>query len=347
MNKLYGLLILAAGCLFMASCSKDDNEKTNQPAINVLSADTYFGAKGGEKFLELDQTPASVYAKGTWLQATSQGNKVMLTAQVNTAYQSRNTQVILKNQVGDSIFVNVSQEGFVFGMPFGTDLLLNDDATTKEYNITSNLPVTISTTADWLTATEADNKLTINAAANTTGKPRIGFIKVNAEGRKDSLRVVQATIDDIVGNYFLVARVSTPGSDPTLQRMATVISKVADDSVSVTINGRWKWGAKYTEGGKLTLRSGQDLETQTLGSGSTRYIKSIVMNTEGSGYFSTAVSIDAQLLLPDTYAFFNNGSAGDKTANFFGFGAFKTTQMSRDSWIGLIAIFADPLLIRQ
>lgn len=347
MNKLYGILLFAAGCLLTTSCSKDDHEDTFQPAINVLSADTYFNAKGGEKYLELDRTPASLYAKGTWLKATSQGNKVTLTAEVNTAYQSRNTQLILKNEAGDSIFVNVSQEGFVFGMPFTQDLTVNDDATTKEYNITSNLPVTFTTTADWLTATEADNKLTVNVTANTTGKPRIGYVKVTAEGRKDSLRVVQTSIDDIVGNYFLVARVGNEGNPPTVQRFATVINKVAADSITLTIGGRWVWGAKYSEGGKLNFRSGHDLGTRTTSSGETQYVKAMVLDTKGQGYFNSTVSVDAQLLLADTYAFFNNGSAGDATANYFGFALFKTSQANSDSFLGLMAYFLNPLLIRQ
>jgi len=44
MNKIFGFLLLAAGCLFTASCSDDSTDYVAPSTLKVLKSNTYFTA---------------------------------------------------------------------------------------------------------------------------------------------------------------------------------------------------------------------------------------------------------------------------------------------------------------
>ena len=202
MKKLYGYLLIAAGFLTIVSCDKDSDYEAPVSSINVVSAETYLSAAGETKSIVLDNTPASVYAQDAWLTVTNEGNKVNLTAEANTSIQSRNTEVVVKSTAGDSIMVTVSQGGSVFELKDKSDLFSPDTEVTKTYSVMSNLPITCTPTVDWLTVTNTSNSFTVSATANTTGKPRVGYVKVASGSFVDSIKVLQVKASDLITRYL-------------------------------------------------------------------------------------------------------------------------------------------------
>ena len=75
--------------------------------------------------------PAKAYAQDAWLTVTKKAETLLLTATTNTSPQSRNTLLVVKNAQGDSITLNVQQEGITFGLPAGQDIYTDDKAVQK------------------------------------------------------------------------------------------------------------------------------------------------------------------------------------------------------------------------
>ena len=70
--------------------------------------------------------PAQAYAQDAWLTVTKKAEILLLTATTNTSPQTRNTLLVIKDAKGDSITLNVQQEGITFGLPAGQDIFTGD-----------------------------------------------------------------------------------------------------------------------------------------------------------------------------------------------------------------------------
>ena len=71
---------------------------------------------------------------------------------------------------------------------------------------TTNLPLTLASAPEWVTATlsQETGKLEVAFTANTTGDYRRGWVKVQAGEFKDSIEVLQYDFDQqFAGNYYL------------------------------------------------------------------------------------------------------------------------------------------------
>ena len=70
---------------------------------------------------------------------------------------------------------------------------------------TANLPVTYTTTGDWLSVDEQGSELTVKATENTTGKARVGWVIARLQAGRLA-EVVQAALSDFVGDYVQTAK---------------------------------------------------------------------------------------------------------------------------------------------
>lgn len=347
MKKLYRHWLIVAGCLIVASCDKDSDYEAPVPGINVVSAETYLAAAGETKSIVLDDTPASVYAQDAWLAVTSVGgNKVNLTAEVNTSIESRNTEVVVKSAAGDSIMLTVSQGGSVFELKDKSDLVSLDTEVTKTYPIKSNLPVTYTATADWLTVTGNANSFTVSATANTTGKPRIAFVRVTSGIFADSIKVLQVKPSDLDADYRMVHRTIQNGA-LTLRVYPASLEAIDNDSILFTIGGFYKWKGKFEQNGTITFQGMQIIATDTDNEGNPAYLVPMIMDTQLSYYPDPEVSFSAVIDSKGRISFKGNGTAnGEETPSFL-IGYYTDPDLSEEHYVGYIDNIITPVLIRQ
>ena len=207
MKKYISIFLLVAAAVLGTACSNDNNELPEYAAgLNVVKAQTAFNVIGGENEVKMASEPAQAYAQDAWLTVTKKAETLLLTATTNTSPQTRNTLLVIKDAKGDSITLNVQQEGITFGLPAGQDIFTDDKAVQKTMIATANVPVTYTTTGDWLSVAEQGSELTVKATENTTGKARVGWVIAKAAGLVDSLKVVQASLADFVGEYKQTAK---------------------------------------------------------------------------------------------------------------------------------------------
>ena len=175
--------MLVAAAVLGTACSNDNNELPEYAAgLNVVKAQTAFNVVGGTNEVKMASEPAKAYAQDAWLTVTKKAETLMLTAATNTSPQSRNTLLVIKNLQGDSITLNVQQEGVTFGLPAGEDIFTDDKAIQKTLIATANVPVTYVTTGDWITVEQKGNEVGVKVAENTTGKARVGWVIAKAVG---------------------------------------------------------------------------------------------------------------------------------------------------------------------
>ena len=189
MKKYISIFLLVAAAVLGTACSNDNNELPEYAAgLKVVKAQTAFNVIGGENEVKMASEPAQAYAQDAWLTVTKKAETLLLTATTNTSPQTRNTLLVIKDAKGDSITLNVQQEGITFGLPAGQDIFTDDKAVQKTMIATANVPVTYTTTGDWLSVAEQGSELTVKATENTTGKARVGWVIAKAAGLVDSLR---------------------------------------------------------------------------------------------------------------------------------------------------------------
>ena len=203
MKKIFSMLaITVLGGLALSSCDNDDT--TNEIATHglaVTSATTKFDAIGGTNSITVANTPVSAYANDDWATVAIDGNSVKVTATQNNDIQSRHASVVIKTSAVDSAVVNIDQDGMVFQLA-STNPVVGDAAGTHRIYANHNLPVTVSTKADWLSATFANDSVAITTTENTTGEPRQAWVYYTSGNITDSVKVLQYSVDkDVLGDY--------------------------------------------------------------------------------------------------------------------------------------------------
>ena len=207
MKKYISIFLLVAAAVLGTACSNDNNELPEYAAgLKVVKAQTAFNVIGGANEVKMASEPAQAYAQDAWLTVTKKAETLLLTATTNTSPQSRNTLLVIKNVQGDSITLNVQQEGITFGLPAGEDIYTDDNAIQKTLIATANVPVTYTTTGDWLSVAEQGSEITSQGSGEHYGEARVGWVIAKAAGLVDSLKVVQASLADFVGEYKQTAK---------------------------------------------------------------------------------------------------------------------------------------------
>lgn len=205
MKKIINILaVTVLGGLILTSCDNDDT--TNNIAthgLEVTSAKTSFAATGGTNSIMVAAKPIAAYTNDSWATVAIDGNTVKVTATQNNDIQTRHASVVIKSSAEDSAVVNIDQDGMVMEIA-NSKTTFNDAAGEHKIHINHNLPVTVTTKADWLSASVADDSLTVTTTENATGEPRQAWVYYSSGIITDSIRVMQFTPEkDILGDYNL------------------------------------------------------------------------------------------------------------------------------------------------
>lgn len=203
LSRIYYLLLVVIGSLALASC--DDDDKVVDEGLKVLSAETSFDANGGEHEISVNKDVVKAYAADDWLAVNAQGSKVTISTQANVSNESRHTTLVVKSSETDSTIVNVSQLGSIFvleGLPSG--IAASDAAVSYTYSMKHNLPVEVSSSADWIKVSVTDDSFKVDLKKNETGRFRSGSFTYSSGNIKNTINVSQSEFArDFEGMYYL------------------------------------------------------------------------------------------------------------------------------------------------
>lgn len=214
------LLLLAAG--LMASCS-DDEKDIEVHSLGVVSAKTSLNAIGDTAVITAQAPVVKAYATDPWLNVSVQGSEVRAIAGMNKSIDTRHTTVVLKSNDTDSAIVNVSQFG-VYTKIDASDQSFTHKAFTKTFDVYTNCPVTVSTTASWLKAVIENGKIIVTGDSLAGNQPRVAYVKYTNGLTTDSVAFIQQEYTDFFGHYYYFGGTDSDGQNAYLQS-ALVLNK--------------------------------------------------------------------------------------------------------------------------
>lgn len=203
MKKIFGYIIAAFACVATVGCNDDiDNPYASVNSISIVDSHVAFSApadKGSVKFSCAGNV--SVTSNRDWCKAIVDGDSVIVTVTNNESLDGRAANVTLRNGA-DTVQVAVVQNGIKINLGTQCAGFDNDYQQSMFFSLTSDLPISITSTPDWVSAQISDSLLHVEVTENTTGHLRTGYIHYGVGEFQDSLRVFQADFDtDIAGSY--------------------------------------------------------------------------------------------------------------------------------------------------
>lgn len=271
MKKLYSLMILAAFCLGLASCSDDKGEPTQLSTIQVLAAETSFESAPSTGKVVVDCNPVKAYvdaADQNWLDVKIDQNTVLLSINRNSSTESRNALLTIKKNDNDSVMLNIAQKGMIFSVEGKTDILQHNDRVGEySFKVSSEILPQIISTPNWIEANMTNEKLSVKVLENNEGHIREGYVKYACGNIKDSIKITQFEFEkDLLGNYELWTGYDEK-TDLCEHKWPVTIS--ATESGSITMNLTTEYDNKTvnfqfpmtfdSDSLKFTMTSGQNL----------------------------------------------------------------------------------------
>ena len=346
--------MLVAAAVLGTACSSNDNELPEYAAgLNVVKAQTAFNVVGGTNEVKMASEPAQAYAQDAWLTVTKKAETLMLTAATNTRPQSRNTLLVIKNQQGDSITLNVQQEGITFGLPAGEDIFTDDKAVQKTLIATANVPVTYVTTGDWISVEQNGNEVGVKVAENTTGKARVGWVIAKAVGLVDSLKVIQASLADFVGEYKQTAKMRN--ADRTLsERTSDVrIEAAGNNKANFIVDNKYTWSVDFIPGKGFKMTNGKVVAKNEVQTGVYEYLISVVVADDFSKEHETAINGTQESIM---LAIDDAGNlvfqeaqklASEQTFSSYGWNRFSDSKPVMGAYRGIGEVYVQPRITRK
>ena len=354
MKKYISIFMLVAAAVLGTACSSNDNELPEYAVgLNVVKAQTAFNVIGGTNEVKMASEPAQAYAQDVWLTVTKKAETLMLTAATNTSPQSRNTLLVIKNQQGDSIMLNIQQEGITFGLPAGEDIFTDDKAVQKTLIATANVPVTYVTTGDWITVEQKGNEVGVKVTENTTGKARVGWVIAKAVGLVDSLKVVQASLADFVGEYKQTAKMRN--ADRTLsERTSDVrIEAAGNNKANFIVDNKYTWSVDFIPGKGFKMTNGKVVAKNEVQTGVYEYFISVIVADDFSKEHETAINGTQESILlsiDDTgNLVFKEAQklASEQTFSSYGWNRFSDSKPVMGAYRGIGEVYVQPKLTRK
>lgn len=351
--KKYILLVLLTTVLGGVSSCSDDDTTSQRPAVEVLSAETNFTVLGGEQTVSLAATPASAYTQDNWAKAVVKGSQVVVNVDYNPNKTSRNTLLVIKNERGDSAALNIRQDGVIFGLPQDNEILVGDEAVERSFKISINIPTTYSGSESWMQVTKGSgNTLSIRLAANTTGKPRVGWVIAKASDYIDSLKVVQASLADVAGTYIQHSK-TLRGTDMVDTTNVVTIERVSDISAKFKLDNNYVWEATFSPGEGFILGNGKVVREAALSSGEKVYVVSVLLADNFDAQHQnrlvgTKENIRITFNAKGELVFAEDQHTIDGlTLASYGWGLSTDPKVTMNTFNGLLDTFVQPKLIRQ
>jgi len=354
MKKYISIFLLVAAAVLGTACSNDNNELPEYAAgLKVVKAQTAFNVIGGENEVKMASEPAQAYAQDAWLTVTKKAETLLLTATTNTSPQTRNTLLVIKDAKGDSITLNVQQEGITFGLPAGQDIFTDDKAVQKTMIATANVPVTYTTTGDWLSVAEQGSELTVKATENTTGKARVGWVIAKAAGLVDSLKVVQASLADFVGEYKQTAKMRN--ADRTLsERTSDVrIEATGTNKANFIVDNKYAWAVDFIPGSGFKMTNGKVVAKNEVQTGVYEYFISVIVADDFSKEHETAINGTQESILLSIDDAGNlvfkeaQKLASEQTFSSYGWNRFSDSKPVMGAYRGIGKVYVQPKLTRK
>ena len=354
MKKYISIFLLVAAAVLGTACSNDNNELPEYAAgLKVVKAQTAFNVIGGANEVKMASEPAQAYAQDAWLTVTKKAETLLLTATTNTSPQTRNTLLVIKDAKGDSITLNVQQEGITFGLPAGQDIFTDDKAVQKTMIATANVPVTYTTTGDWLSVAEQGSELTVKATENTTGKARVGWVIAKAAGLVDSLKVVQASLADFVGEYKQTAKMRN--ADRTLSEKTSDvrIEATGTNKANFIVDNKYAWAVDFIPGSGFKMTNGKVVAKNEVQTGVYEYFISVIVADDFSKEHETAINGTQESILlsiDDTgNLVFKEAQklASEQTFSSYGWNRFSDSKPVMGAYRGISEVYVQPKLTRK
>ena len=355
MKKYISIFLLVAAAVLGTACSNDNNELPEYAVgLNVVKAQTAFNVVGGTNEVKMASEPAQAYAQDAWLTVTKKAETLLLTAATNTSPQTRNTLLVIKNVQGDSITLNVQQEGITFGLPAGEDIFTDDKAVQKTLIATANVPVTYVTTGDWISVEQKGNEVGVKVTENTTGKARVGWVIAKAVGLVDSLKVVQASLTDFVGEYKQTAKMRN--ADRTLSERASDVrieAATGTNKANFIVDNKYTWSVDFIPGKGFKMTNGKVVAKNEVQTGVYEYLISVIVADDFSKEHETAINGTQESIL---LAIDDAGNlvfkeaqklASEQTFSSYGWNRFSDSKPVMGAYRGIGEVYVQPRLTRK
>ena len=355
MKKYISIFLLVAAAVLGTACSNDNNELPEYAVgLNVVKAQTAFNVVGGTNEVKMASEPAQAYAQDAWLTVTKKAETLLLTAATNTSPQTRNTLLVIKNVQGDSITLNVQQEGITFGLPAGEDIFTDDKAVQKTLIATANVPVTYVTTGDWISVEQKGNEVGVKVTENTTGKARVGWVIAKAVGLVDSLKVVQASLTDFVGEYKQTAKMRN--ADRTLSERTSDVrieAATGTNKANFIVDNKYTWSVDFIPGKGFKMTNGKVVAKNEVQTGVYEYLISVIVADDFSKEHETAINGTQESIL---LAIDDAGNlvfkeaqklASEQTFSSYGWNRFSDSKPVMGAYRGIGEVYVQPRLTRK
>ena len=353
MNKFISIFMATALTAVVVACSNDKELPEYAAGLSVVKAQTAFKVLGGTQEVTLATQPAQAYAQDAWLSVATKGATIALTAQTNTSPQTRNTLLVIKNQQGDSITLNVQQEGVSFGLPVGEDIYIGDDAFEKSLATPSNVPVAYGATDSWITVEEKGSGINVKVAANATGKPRVGWVTAKAVGLTDSLKVVQASLADVEGEYIQTALMRQPDREMVKKTTKVRIEATGTNKANFIVEDKYAWDVSFTPGKGFTMYNGKIVGKNEIQAGVYEYLITVIVADDFRKGHETAINGTKESVL---LTFDDKGNlvfkeaqkiASEQTFSSYGWNRYSDTKPVLGAFRGIGEVFVQPKLTRK
>ena len=347
--------MLVAAAILGTACSNDNNELPEYAVgLNVVKAQTAFNVVGGTNEVKMASEPAQAYAQDAWLTVTKKAETLLLTAATNTSPQTRNTLLVIKNVQGDSITLNVQQEGITFGLPAGEDIFTDDKAVQKTLIATANVPVTYVTTGDWISVEQKGNEVGVKVTENTTGKARVGWVIAKAVGLVDSLKVVQASLTDFVGEYKQTAKMRN--ADRTLSERTSDVrieAATGTNKANFIVDNKYTWSVDFIPGKGFKMTNGKVVAKNEVQTGVYEYLISVIVADDFSKEHETAINGTQESILLSIDDAGNlvfkeaQKLASEQTFSSYGWNRFSDSKPVMGAYRGIGEVYVQPRLTRK
>ena len=347
--------MLVATAVLGTACSNDNNELPEYAVgLNVVKAQTAFNMIGGTNEVKMASEPAQAYAQDAWLTVTKKAETLLLTAATNTSPQTRNTLLVIKNVQGDSITLNVQQEGITFGLPAGEDIFTDDKAVQKTLIATANVPVTYVTTGDWISVEQKGNEVGVKVTENTTGKARVGWVIAKAVGLVDSLKVVQASLTDFVGEYKQTAKMRN--ADRTLSERTSDVrieAATGTNKANFIVDNKYTWSVDFIPGKGFKMTNGKVVAKNEVQTGVYEYLISVIVADDFSKEHETAINGTQESILLSIDDAGNlvfkeaQKLASEQTFSSYGWNRFSDSKPVMGAYRGIGEVYVQPRLTRK
>lgn len=351
MKKIFSLMILLAGVMFITSCSNDDVTYTAVEALEIQSTNVIFDAVGGERYITVNGTEElSAKTSSSWLQLEVSGQTVKVIATENSALEGRSASITLTSG-GKTSNVIATQTGMVIKSEVPENVICDDNANVKSYNFSSDITVNIATTESWLKAELADGMLTVSTEANNTGSVRTGYVVYKVGSIEDRITVTQGEIDkDVIGKYYIFGGIDPDEEDPEEAEWELLTQLTKDDTqYYLTFPSLGFTLPIIVDENNVSISIAGGMDMGTYGQ---YYVYSLIGDAgAGSLTWNTSVTMTGSLREYKgengsfvAAKFTDDGKWSGKVSDSFALGAFKSSTLSSSSFAGYLAFFTDVYL---